>query len=137
MAFTVKKGKVKTIFLPMTPSTAITRGTLVIATSGKLVAATSGSAATNIIGIIDKTIVSTDTDYALDRLVPVIVPVEKCVVYEGDVTSGLVAADVGLDVDLTDGNNINRAATTTKVAVVLKVLSTTKGEFLIRFNGSV
>ena len=136
MAFIVTKGKVETIWLPVTPSTALARNTLVTFTSGKLVAATSSTAAVDIVGILDKAIVSTDADYASDRLVPVIVPLEKHVQYEADVTSGLVAADVGTEVDLTNSSTVNRAASSIKAVKVVKVLSSTKGVFLVKFNGS-
>lgn len=136
MAFKVKSGKVKTIWMPVTPSTAIARGTLVAFTSGKLVAATSATTTLFIEGILDKAIVSTDADYALDRKVPVVVPLEKFVVYEADVTSGLVAADIGLEQDLTDGATVNRAASAVDVCKCIQVISTTKGLFLVKVGGA-
>lgn len=136
MSFRVKAGKAKAIPFPVTPSTALNKGGLMTFTSGKLVAATAGTANTNIVGILDKTIAATDDDYASDRLVPVIVPLEKHVVYEADVTSGLVAADVGLEVDLTDYETINRGASSVDVAKCVGVLSTTKGLFWLKLNGS-
>lgn len=137
MAFKPTAGQFKTVWLPMTASTAITRGTLVAFTSGKLVAATAGTANTALVGIIDKTIAATDADYATDsRLVPVLVPTERHAVVEGDVTSGLVAADVGLEVDLTDGATVNRAASTVDAAKCVGVISSTKGYFILKLNGS-
>jgi hypothetical protein len=134
--FTVHSGKTKEVPMPVTPSTAIAAGTLVTFSSGKLVAATSSTAAANIVGILKGTIASTDEDYADDRLVSVLVPTEKHVEYEADVTSGLVAADVGLEQDLTNGATVNRAASTVDVVKCLRVLSTTKGIFLVKINGS-
>jgi hypothetical protein len=136
MSFLVIRGKTKEVQLPVTPSTAITAGTLVTLSSGKLVAVTSGTAAVDIAGILKATIASTDSDYATDRLVAVLVPTSKHVVYEADVTSGLVAADVGLEVDLTDGNTVNRGATSVKAVKVVRVISTTKGHFYVKVNGS-
>jgi hypothetical protein len=136
MAFAAIKGKMQTIWLPVTPSTALVRNTLVTFTSGKLVAATSATAAVDIAGILDKTIATTDSDYATDRLVPVLVPIEKHVVYEADVTSGLVAGDIGTEVDLTNSGTVNRAASVIKAVKVVKVLSSTKGQFLVKINGS-
>lgn len=124
------------MFLPVTTSTAIVKQTLLTFSSGLLVAATSGTAAADIIGVSVKPIVSTDTDYATARLVPVEVPVERYTVWEGDVTSGLVAADIGIEVDLTDGSTVNRAATSVKAVRPIKVLTTTKGWFWIKFQGS-
>jgi len=137
MSFSVKSGKVKTIWLPVDASGgAMPRGTLVTVTSGVLELATSSTANTAIVGILDKDVTTTDDDYAVARLLPVIVPVEKHVVYEGDVTSGLVAADVGLEQDLTDGVTVNRGASSVDVAKCVKVLSATKGLFLLKINGS-
>lgn len=134
MAFKLKKGKTKFLFLPVTTSTAITAGTLVTPSSGLLVAVTSSTAAVDVIGVIRHTIASTDSDYATARLVEVQVPVERYTVWEGAVTSGLVATDIGLEVDLTDGATVNRAATSIKVVKCTKVLSTTLGEFLVKFS---
>lgn len=130
------KGKTKFVWMPVTPSTAITAGALVTFSSGKLIAATSSTPAVDIAGVIRHTIASTDTDYASDRLVEVEVPLEKNVVYTADVTSGLVATDLGLEVDLTDSLNVNRAATSVKVVKCVGRISATKGRFYIKTNGS-
>ncbi len=136
MAFQTKSPKVKTIWLPVTPSTAFVKNSLVRLTSGKLTAVVAATLAVDIIGVIGKTITAADTDYALDRLVPVVVPTERYAEFEGDVTAGLVATDVGLEVDLTDANNVNRAATAIKAVKCIKFLTATKGVFLIKFNGN-
>lgn len=136
MAFRPKSGKFKTVWLPVTPSTVLTRGAIVSWASGKLIAATAATTSLSHAGVIDKTITAADPDYAQDRLVPVLVPVEKNVVWEGDVTSGLVIADRGLEVDLTNSLFINRAASAVDVAMCVGVLSTTKGDFLLKINGS-
>lgn len=136
MAFIVSAGKTKLVPMPITPSTAIAAGTLVTFSSGKLVAAGAATANTAIEGILAQTIAATDADYASDRLVSVIVPVEKHVEYEADVTSGLVAADVGLECDLTNGTTVNRAASAVDVAKCRRVISATKGIFYLKINGS-
>lgn len=136
MAVRVYKGKTKKVPFPMTPSTALSKDSLVTLTSGKVVAATSSTAAVDILGIIPKAIVSTDSDYASDRLIEIVMPVEKNVVYEMDVTSGLVAADVGLEVDLTDASTVNRGANSVKVVKCVGVKSATKGYFMVKANGA-
>lgn len=136
MSFIRYKGKTKFVWLPVTPSTAITAGALVTFSSGKLIAATSSTAAVDIAGVIRHTIASTDSDYASDRLVEVEVPLEKHVVYTADVSSGLVATDVGLEVDLTDSLNVNRGATSIKAVKCVGRLSATKGRFYVKVNGS-
>ena len=136
MAFKKVRGKTKMTPMPVTPSTAFAANSLVTFSSGKLIPATSSTAALDIIGVIPKAIASTDADYASDRLVDIIVPVEKYTVWEGDVTSGLVATDVGTEVDLTDASTVNRAAGSVDAVKVVRVLSTTKGLFYIKFNGA-
>jgi len=136
MAFIPRKGRWKREHLPVTTSTALAANSLVTFTSGKLVAATAGTTAVNLVGILEKAIAATDSDYATERLVSVLVPSERFCVVEGDVTSGLVAADIGLYVDLTDDVTINRGASSIDAAYVVKVISSTKGLFYMRFGGS-
>jgi hypothetical protein len=135
MAFRKVSGRTMVKHLPMTPSTAITSGSLVTFASGKLVAAVAGTTAPNLVGVIRKTITAADADYAADRLVPVEIPLDKHVTYEFP-TTGLVAADIGVDVDLTDANTVNRAATAIGVVRTTKVLSATKGQGFVKINGS-
>lgn len=138
MSFIRHRGKTKIMWLPVTPSTAISARALVAWSSGKLIAATSTTAPTSIAGVLKKAIAATDADYALDRLVPVEVPVECNVEWECDVTSGLVAADRGLYQDLTDSLTINRAASSYDITQCVKVVSSTKGIFILNIgvNGS-
>lgn len=136
MAFTRFKGKTKTVWLPVTTSTVMTKGDIVSWASGLLIRATSSTTALSHAGVAKKTILAADSDYATARLIPVEVPLEKNVVWLGDVTSGLVAADIGLEVDLTDAQNINRAASTVDAAMVQGVVSTTKGYFILKLNGA-
>lgn len=136
MSFTLKRGKVKEIFRPVTTSTAISAGALVTYSSGLLVAATSSTAAADIAGVLLKTIASTDSDYATARSVAILVPVERHTEWEADVTSGLVVGDIGAEVDLTDASTVNRAATSVKAVRVQSVISTTKGRFFVKFNGA-
>jgi len=136
MSFILVKGKTKFAYLPVTTSTAITAGTLLSFSAGYLVAATSSSASADIVGVLRHTIATTDTDYATARLVEVQVPCERFTVWEADVTSGLVAADVLKEVDLTDGATVNRGASSIKAVRATKVISSTKGHFLVKFLGS-
>jgi len=122
--------------LPVTPSTVLAKNSLVAFTSGKLVAAVAGTSAINLVGILQQAIAAADADYAKDRLVSVLVPTGRHFLVEADVTSGLVAADVGLEVDLTDASTINRAASSVDVAKCVRVISTTKGLFWLRLNGA-
>lgn len=136
MAFKKYRGKTKTMWLPVTTSTTFTAGDVVSFSSGYLIKATSSTAALTHVGVIKKTIAATDSDYATARLVPVEVPVEKDVEWLAPVTSGLVAADVGLLVDLTDAGTINRAASTYDVAMVKSVITSTQGTFVLNLLGA-
>lgn len=135
MSFRVKSGRVKTVWLPIAASVAITRGKLVEFSSGTIVAADSGTLPGELVGIIDKTIAATDADYAVAKLVPVIVPLEKGVVYEGT-TASLVAGDIGAEVDLTDADTVNRGASSIKIAKPVAVISSTLGLFNLKVGGS-
>lgn len=136
MAFLAVSGRTKEVLLPVTESTALSKNSLVTFTSGKLVAATAGTAAVDIVGILKNAITATDDDYASARSVPVLVPVEKHVVYEADVTSGLVAGDIGGEFDLTSATHVNRGASSVDVVKCVGVISSTKGRFLVKLNGS-
>lgn len=136
MAFRKVKGLTVDKYLPVTPSTAFAARSLVTFSSGKLVPATAATTAANLAGVIVGAITAQDEDYADDRLVCVEVPVEKNVTYEFDVTSGLVATDIGVDVDLTDASTVNRAASAIGVVRTTKVLSSTKGQGLVKINGA-
>lgn len=127
-------GKTKKIYLPVTASTAIAEGALVAFSSGKLIAATSTTAGSDIVGVLVKAITSSDSDYASERLVAVEVPIEREVLWEAAVTSGLVATDVGLYQDLTDSVTVNRAASTYDIVQCRKVISTTKGLFVLNIG---
>lgn len=124
------------MYLPVTASTAFSADSLVSFTSGYLVPATSSSASADIVGVIRHTIASTDSDYATARLVEVQVPVERNTEWIMDVTSGLVAADVLKEVDLTDASTVNRGASLVKAVRATSVISSTSGTFLIKFLGS-
>ncbi len=136
MAFIIHAGKTKTIKLPVTPSTALSANSLVIPSSGLLIAATTTSSKGDTLGVLIKAIAAADADYADTRLVSVKVPVEKLTEWLGDVTSGLVATDIGLECDLTSATHINRGGSTYDIVKIKRVISTTKGIVWINFQGS-
>jgi hypothetical protein len=136
MAFKKIKGKCKVEYLPVTPSTALAAGTLVEFTSGKLAAADDNEAAADIRGVLLKTILATDSDYASDRLVPVLVPVEKHVVWEADTADTFVAATHrGVEVGIIDSANVDLDDTTNDAFLVLSG-SGTKVQGYLKINGS-
>jgi hypothetical protein len=135
MAFRKVKGKTKNEWLPVTPSTAIAAGALVTFSSGKLVAAGAATAADDLAGVLVKAITANDEDYADDRKVAVQVPLQRNVVWEFT-TTGLVATDIGVDVDLADSVTVDRSATAIGVVRPTKRLSATKGQGFVKINGS-
>lgn len=136
MAFILRRGEVKTVYLPVTTSTVLTVNTLVTFSSGLLVAATSSTAAADIVGVVRKTIASTDSDYATARTIPVDVPQERFTEWEADFTASLVAGDIGAECDLTDAGTVNRGASSIKAIRPKTVISTTKGVVWIKFMGA-
>lgn len=136
MALIPKDSRLKNANLPVTPSTALAKNSLVTFTSGKLVAATAGTASVDLIGILQKAIAATDSDYAADRLVSVLIPTGRHFLVEADFTTGLLATDVGAEVDLTDASTLNRAASSVKVAKVYRRISATKGLVWLKLNGA-
>ena len=134
MAFIRKQGKTKLMWLPVTTSTVLSKNSIVAWSSGLLIAATSSTAPSAHVGVVRKAIAATDSDYATARLIAVEVPVEANVVWEGDVTSGLVAADIGLFQDLTSATHVARTASTYDAVQCVKVISTTKGHFILNLG---
>jgi hypothetical protein len=135
MSFRKVEGLTKVVYLPVTPSTALAARSLVTLASGKLVAATAATTAPNLAGVLIGAITAADADYAEDRLVAVEVPVEKHVVYEFP-TTGLVATDIGVDVDLANATSVDRAASAIGVVRPTRVLSATLGQGYVKINGS-
>lgn len=85
-----------------------------------------------ILGIGIKKVASTDSDYASNTRIPVLVPRNKTAEMECDTVAGtMVVADEGLEVDLTDAASANRAASSTDVLVATRFISATKGRFVI------
>lgn len=127
--------------MPVKVSQAFTKGAIVSvpitgSDRGTAIPATSSTAVITHLGVIKKTIASTDSDYATARKVPIEVPLEKGVEWEADVTSGLTTSDIGLEVDLTDSLVINRDASSIKVAIVRDYLTATRGVVILKLNGA-
>lgn len=87
---------------------------------------------TLILGIGMKTVASTDSDYASNTRIPVLIPRDKASTMKCDDVDGtMVVADEGLLVDLTNAESANRAASTTDVLFVRQFISATVGIFSI------
>jgi hypothetical protein len=94
------------------------------------------TASADTIGVVRHAIASTDSDYATARSIEVEVPVERYTEWLVDYTATLVAADIGIEIDMTNSTTANRGGTTQKIVRTTKVLSTTKGICWIKFMGS-
>jgi len=136
MAFRKFKGKTKTEWFPVTTSTALAKGTLVEFTSGLIAAADADETAGGVRGVLAKDIVAGDADYASARKVPILVPVEKHVVWEADATGTFVATDIGAEYGISDSGTVDKAETTTVHFLVTEFVSATKVRGYLKINGS-
>lgn len=122
--FTQYSGKTKRIWFPRPASQAFTKGDLVYPNgSGAVIPADSTSG--RHIGVIAKTVASTDSDYASAVLVPIDVPMERWVEWRVTASSA-VAADVLNEIDLTDAATANRGASSKDALLVTRFISATE-----------
>jgi len=92
--------------------------------------ATSSSA--KVLGIMQKKVVSTDSDYASNTRVPVLVPKSRASDFICDTVGGTIAVtDEGEMMDLTDENTVDSTASTTKIVRLKTYISATKGIFTL------
>jgi hypothetical protein len=93
--------------------------------AGKLAKATSTTPRSEILGLIQQTIATTDSDYASDKVVAVLLPCEG--EFEADVSTGtLIQAMVGKRFDLDDEDSIDVNTTVQRSVEIVRVLSTSK-----------
>lgn len=127
MAFKAAKGKWGLRWYPKKASTAFTINALVQYDGSGAVEPSTTSSLDNV-GIIRKTIASTDSDYASTTLVPVEVPLSPTCEVEFDVGTGtLTAADVGLYIDLASSTAADQSASAHDIILVTKFISASKG----------
>jgi hypothetical protein len=126
MAFIRNTGLTKTMYFPKAASTAITLGAaLKFDGSGNVTPSTSSDA--TVLGISQRAVASTDTDYASNTLIPVEVPVEKGVEFLALVETGTAtAANVGLTYDLNDSLGVNLNGTSHNAFTVTRFISATQ-----------
>jgi hypothetical protein len=136
MAFKKVKGKTKIEWLPVTVSTAFAKDSLVEFTSGYLAPADDNEAAADIRGVLIKAIAATDSDYATARLVPILVPVEKHVVWEADTADTYVqATHGGVECGIIDASNVDLDDTTYDAFLVISG-NGKKVKGYLKINGS-
>jgi len=114
MAFKKIKGKCRVEWLDVTVSTAFAINSLVEWTSGYIAVADDND--TDVAGVILKVIASTDSDYATARKVPILVPIERHVIWEADTADTyVVATHQGVECGIIDASNIDLDDTTNDV----------------------
>ena len=136
MSFKLVRGLTKTEYFPVTTSTALAKDTLVEFTSGLIAGADADETAGGVRGVLGKTIAATDADYASSRVVPVIVPVEKHVVWEADATGTFAATDIGVEYGISDSGTVDKAETSTVHFLVTEFISASKVRGYLKINGS-
>lgn len=109
-------------------STVFTKGMFcAINGSGFVIPATSASTVAAKIGVIQKDVSSTDTDYAQNTYVEIDVPIIKYDWFIADVGAGsAVQADVNQMFNLVDANNVDLTTQTIGNVKVEQILSTSK-----------
>ena len=125
MAFVQSSGKVTVEWYRKAASTVFTNGALCGTNgTGEIIPATSTS--TTHVGVIQKDIAATDSDYASTTLVPVLVPTDETE-WEIDVTTGTATeATEGTYVDLTNSLGVDVSASAHDAVFVTKFVSGSK-----------
>jgi len=133
MSVKIEKGLWTTIWAPKKVSTVIYQNSLVSLDDGYVTPAdsTTGAADEPAMGVwLQKTIASTDADYAVATLSPVMVPIGPAQI-RCTVTGTLAAVSAGMSYDMSDSVTVNAGATTYGVVTCTKYISATEGLFMI------
>lgn len=125
--FTPRRGHFHIEWWPKKASVAIAVGDLLYADGSGAVQSADATSGDHI-GVCQKTIAATDSDYASNTRIPLLVPSDDTAEWEVDVDTGtaLTTAMVGNRYDLTDANSINVGGTSKKVVTITKYVSATK-----------
>ena len=118
-------------FYPKTASTAMAFGDIVALSSGYLIDAISTTPV--VLGLLYKTIAATDSDYALQTRVPVLVPGDNATFLMDVGTGSATQAVVGLFKDLTNATSINVNSDTDGIVLITGIISTT--QVIAKFAG--
>jgi len=94
--------------------------------AGKLALATASTPRSELLGLIQATIASTDSDYASDKSVAVL-EFHDGAEFEADIEGTLTQAMVGLRFDLTDEDSVDVTANAQRAVEISRFISTTKG----------
>ena len=131
MAFEPYRGDFDTKYFQKTASTAFVANTFVAeGANGQIVPAVAGSTA--VIGIVQRTVTSSDADYADTTRIPVLVPEGSDSEIAGDITTGTIAiTDENNLIDLTDAAGADATASVTDILKIKQFISATKASFTL------
>ncbi len=132
MNFERKSGEATILPYKKTASTVFENGDPVVQSSGLLIVANASATPATLIGIIQRSVVSTDDDYASASMTEVEIPLEGTE-YKAKVGAGTPAQTmVGQRYDLDANGEVNLTAQTTKVVEVVR-LAQESGYIVVRF----
>src|SRR3990167_7237614 len=119
-------GKEKVEWYQKTASEAFTFNDMVyLTTAGRLTRYTDGASAP-VLGLVQKTVVAADSDYASTTRIPVLIPDDNSI-FLFDVDTGTAAqTDVGEYIDVDDHNGVDVGASTNNDVYVTQFISTTQ-----------
>lgn len=104
--------------------------------TGYITKATASTPRSEVLGLIQRTVASTDSDYASNTVVEVQM-LDEDAIFEGDVGTGsAVQAMVGKKFDLKDENELNVNSQIVKLFEITSILSTTKVRGRFRVSDS-
>ncbi len=131
MAFQFVKGRTILRSYPRTASVTMTKGDLVIFTSGLLATATAGDNAATVVGIIQKSVASTDSDFATSAVAMLVeCPADSECELVGPVANGtLLTTSVGVKFGLTSAGAVDFADTSNTDLECVAFISGTQGRF--------
>lgn len=130
------QGKWKLAWFPKKASVVIVAGTPVEIEAGfvKQATTTAGATDTPLVGIYyGKTIASTDSDYASNTLVPIMVPADPMAQVQMTVSTGtLTTAMVGLSYDIDSNSSVTISTSSNEPVTCAKFISATEGMFVLQ-----
>lgn len=139
MAFKKYSGTFVTEWFPKAASIAMAQGDLVEFSAGTVRPA--GTASVDVVGVLDKTVAVTDSDYASTTFVPVTVPVSPNCKWLAD-TTGSGTLTVGLNFRASGtqgaagaGRYLDRAANTPKIFLLDRVLDSSGSKVVCKITG--
>ena len=131
-----KSGKIDILPYKKAASTAFTRNDVVTKdASGYLVLATATTPRSEVIGLIDRDVVSTDSDYASNTMCQVTLVGGEGKEFECDVDGTLTQAMVNEQFDLNDEDSVDVTSNAIGHVTLVRYISASKGVFKFNLDG--